>query len=141
VQLRHDGKDWQLVYGNYVLASFADSESSAHVALAVVQHFRFTEHCLIGRPKVHFSFFLSNGQAPRGLCSGARNTPLRVETLSVQKEGADWVIADSGRALFHFGGNDSDARDALQAIRKYHFDCLCQIGTPDAPLTFLIRSR
>ncbi|HEV3116783.1 MAG TPA: hypothetical protein VGY58_07000 [Gemmataceae bacterium] len=141
VEIRHDGRDWKLASGNYVLADLGPSESDARVALAVVQHYRFTEHCLIGRPKVLFSYFLSNGRAPRELCTGAHNTPFRPELLTVQKRGDDWIITDGGQALCHFGDKSAEARQALQAIHQYHFDTLCQIGAAPAQFAFLIRSR
>src|SRR5438445_9278541 len=105
VELRQDGADWKLLYGKYALAEFGSSESDARVALAVVQHYRFTEHCLIGRPKVVFSYFLVSGQAPHGICFGAHSTLFRPEALSVQKQGEEWVISESGKVICCFGDN------------------------------------
>jgi|GEM_PF-1910978 len=141
VQVRQDGQDWKLLYGRYTLADLGLSESDARVAQAVVQHYHFTEHCLIGRPKVLFSYFLVNGQAPKDLCFGAHNTPFRPETLTLQKQGEDWVLSEGSKMLWHFGGGAQEAREALQAIRRYHFDTLCRIGSGQTPMIFLVRTR
>ncbi len=64
VQVQKDGEEWKLVQGAYTLASFGTNEADARKALDVVQFYRFTEHCLVGRPKPVFSYFLVRGQAP-----------------------------------------------------------------------------
>jgi hypothetical protein len=141
VQVRQDSQDWKLLYGRYMLADLGFSESDARVAQAVVQHYHFTEHCLIGRPKALFSYFLVNGQAPKGLCFGAHNTPFRPESLTVQKQGEGWVLLEGTKTLWHFGDGAQEAREALQAIRRYQFDTLCQIGSGQTSMVFLVRTR
>jgi hypothetical protein len=141
VQVRQDGQNWKLLYERYALADLGLSESDARVAQAVVQHYHFTEHCLIGRPKVLFSYFLVNGQAPKELCFGAHNTPFRPEALTLQKQGEDWVLMEGSNTLGHFGQGAQEAREALQAIRRYQFDTLCRIGSGQTPMIFLVRTR
>jgi hypothetical protein len=141
VQVRQDGQNWKLLYERYAFADLGFSESDARVAQAVVQHYHFTEHCLIGRPTALFSYFLVNGQAPKGLCFGARNTPFHPEALTLQKQGEDWVLMEGSNTLWHFGQGAQEAREALQAIRRYRFDTLCRIGSGQTPMIFLVRTR
>jgi len=141
-QVRQVGNDWRLVSGNYTIGSFGIHENDARLALAVVQHYRFTEHCFIGRPVPTFGYFVSNGQAPHGLCLGAHNIPFRLEDLTVRKMGDEYVVAAGAQTLLHFGDKQSDAREALQAIKHYRFDCLCTIGSSEkSSMTFLVRGQ
>ena len=138
VQVRQDHGDWKLMAGSYVLANCGRSDRTASDALRVLQHYRFTEHCRIGQPTPSFTFFLVNGQPPRGVMFGLNSVPFRPETLAVQQLGGVWVVSDGGRPILEFGDKADDARTALQLIQRLHFDHLCRVG---AGMTFLVRSR
>jgi hypothetical protein len=142
VQIRKHKQDWKLASGSYTLADFGPNERDARQALNAVQHYRFTEHCLIGRTTPSFAYFLVNGQEPRGLIFGVSDTPFEWELLSVRQLGGAFVISDGIRVLLNFGDKDDDAKQALQVIRRYQFDHLCHIGSPGTPgMTFLVRTR
>jgi hypothetical protein len=142
VQLRQEGKDWKLVLGGYTLASFGPSERDARTALAAVQFYRFTDQYLVGHPKPAFSYFLVNGQAPHGLMFGLNTTAFRSESLTVQHTDDGWMVGEGIRPLLAFGDKEEEAKTALQAIQRFHFDTLCRIGSDDsAGMTFLVRSR
>jgi hypothetical protein len=142
VRLQKEGQDWKLVYAGYTLANFGSNESDARHGLIVVQHFRFTEQCLIGRPIPEFSFFLVNGQAPCGFGFGTQGIPFRPETLVVHQTGNHFAIAEGDRQLIDLGESEQEAQQLLQAIRRYRFDHLCYVGSPPKPaMTFLVRTR
>jgi hypothetical protein len=141
-QVKQIGSDWRLLSGSYTISNFGSHENDARLALAVVQHYRFTEHCLIGQPAPTFAYFLSSGQAPHGLCLGAHNTPFRIEDLAVRKAGDEYVLAAGAQILLRFGDKQSNAREALQAIKHYRFNCLCTIGSAEkSSMTFLVRDQ
>jgi hypothetical protein len=138
IELRRQQQAWQLVLDDYCLARFGGSEGEARTALQIVQRYGFTEHCQVGMP-ASFTFFLVNGQAPRGLPFAVRSTRFRPEALSVRGGADGWAVADGTWPLFHFRRGD-DARNALRLIQKYQFDHVCHVGPNDAGLTFLVRS-
>jgi hypothetical protein len=142
IRVRHLKRNWELVYGDYVLADFGANEREAWQALSAVQYYRFTEQCLIGQPTPSFSYFLVNGHAPLGLQLGANAITFRARDLSVRKVGDGFAIVDGSHALMSFGDKEDEARQALTAIQQYRFDTLCRIGsTVPTPLIFLVRSR
>ncbi len=141
VQVRRDGKDWKLVHGGYTLASFGNDERGARLALSAVQFYRLTEHCLVGHPKPSFSYFLANGQAPRGVMMGLHNVSFQPEAVAVKKVDGQWSLCDGGRVLCAFGDKEEEAKQALQAVQRHKFDRLCRVGSGDDAMTFMVRVR
>jgi hypothetical protein len=141
VQLTQTNQEWKLGFGGCTLANFGKDELSARQALAVVQYYHFSEHCLTSGTS-SFSYFLCNGQAPRGLPPGVRGEPFRPESLSVQQRAAEYVLCENNRVLLHFGDREIEARQVLQAIKEHKFNHLCRIGSGDpAPLMFFARAN
>jgi hypothetical protein len=139
VQLRHENQEWKLATASYTLANFGASEYEARQALQALQHYRFTEHHLVGQPRV-FSYFLVNGQAPRGLMLGMTNTSFQPDALSVRHADNGCWICEENRPLIYFGDQLAEARHVLEVIKKYGFDHLCRIGHSEpAVMTFLVR--
>jgi hypothetical protein len=142
VQMRHDTDGWKLVLSNYVLADLGKNESEARHALAVVQFYHFTEQCLVGQPQPTFTYFLVNGQAPRGVMFGVNIRAFRPSDLSLRQEGTAYVIYDGTQPLLNFGDKKADAEQLLKAIHKYKFDHLCRVGQGEPhTMTFLVRTR
>src|SRR5262249_9682300 len=79
-----DAKGWNLACGNYTIARFT-TECEAKLAEMAVHTSRFTEQCLIGHPPPAFSYFLTNGQPPRGLPLGAPSVTFRADDLSARQ--------------------------------------------------------
>jgi hypothetical protein len=140
VAVRQDGKDWKLVLGSHLIANFGQNRADAHLAQAALRYYRCTEQVLVGSPRPVFSYFLSNGQAPRGLMLGLKNVPFRPEALMVREHGGSWVLQDGSRAVLSFG-DGREAQQVLQAIRQHRFDRLCQIGQGEQGMLLLVRSR
>jgi hypothetical protein len=142
VQLRQEGGNWKLVAGNYTVGNFGGSERDARLALAAVQFYRTTEHCLVGGPKGHFSYFLSNGQPPHGLMMGLPGQFFQPETLEVQQVGDRWAICAGAQTLVRLGDKPEEARQMLEVIQRHKFDTLCHLGaSEDEGVNFLVKTR
>jgi hypothetical protein len=142
VQLRHDDKDWKLVFGGYVFANFGDDHYAAQQALSLFQYYRFTEEILIGRPTPTFSYFLVAGQPPRGLKFGLPAESFFPESVTVRQLGKQWIVCENERPLVNFGDCEEDARELARAIQRHRFDHLCRLGNgPGRSLTILVRAR
>lgn len=142
VQLKQENKDWKIVCGTRTLASFGRSERDARLALAVFQRYRFTEECRVGHPKPTCSYYLVNGQAPRGHHLGVSSVSFRPENLTVRERGEAFMICEGNRGLLNFGEHEQDARTVLQAIQHHKFDRWCHIGRAgQGGMTFFVRAR
>jgi hypothetical protein len=141
-ELCRDGNSWKLRIGSEVLADFGSRETEAREALRIVQHYRFTERCLIGASATPFAFYLVNGQPPRGLAFGLSNTSFASESLAVRQMDGKWLICDGQRPILRGGDSEADAKQILKAIQRYRFDNWCEIGGSDqGGLRFLVRER
>jgi hypothetical protein len=141
-EIRQDDDGWKLVAGNITLANFGPHESDARTALAAMRYYHFTEHGSLGRPRPLFSYFLVNGQAPRGYMMGLRHVPFQPEVLTVRQTDDAWGLYEGNRAILQFGDHPDEARQALRLIQRYQFDTLCLVGRPDTgAMTFFVRAH
>jgi hypothetical protein len=142
LQLRQEGGAWKLRAGGQEFADFGSDERDARLALTALQYYRVNEQRLLGSSPGSTSYFLSNGQAPRGLALGVPGPALRPETLSVAPVGAGWAVCSNGQPLLTCSGGD-EARRLLEAIRQYKFDHVCRFGPPNSQLglTLLVRTN
>lgn len=140
-RLSRDALGWKLLCGNYVVADFGPNEREAKLGEMAFRTSRFTEQCVIGHPKPVFTYFLANGQPPRGLPLGAPSIAFRPDDLSVRQINGAWTICDFTRPLFAFGDKAEEAKEALKAIQKHRFDAYCRLGQGDPAMTILARTR
>jgi hypothetical protein len=143
VQVRRDNQDWKLYFGPHAIANFGPNQSDARQALNVLQLYHCNEQCLIGQPREpSFTYFLSNGQPPRGTVYGMASYPFRPDNLSIRQIGADWSLCDSDRVLARFGAKVEDAKQLLQVIQQQQFDHICHVGHGDVPgMNILVRTH
>jgi hypothetical protein len=140
-QVRRENDCWVLASGAQTLVRFGTSERHARLAYAVMQNYRLTEMHQIGAPDSGVYYFLSSGQAPRGLMVGVMGDNFQPEQLSVRQVGEKFVVTQHGRILLDCGAREEDARELLQAIRRYGFDHVCHIGPSEREgMTLLVRS-
>jgi hypothetical protein len=141
-QVRRDNGSWKLMVGSYTLADFGTDERDARLAQAALMHFRCTERLLVGAPEPVVSYFLTSGQAPRGLMAGVFSEAFHPEVLASRQLGSRYYVTHAGRPLLDCGPKPEEARYMLCIIRKYGFDNICRIGLDDKhSLTFLVRSH
>jgi hypothetical protein len=140
VQVHQEEGVWKLAAGSYVVATFGADEEAARQALAAVRHYRFTEHCRVGRPAPVFSYFLVNGQAPRGLLFGLSAQAFQPDKLSVQSLGRQWALCEGDRVLLVLGEDVGEARRLLEVVQRNQFDRLCRIGPSEKEsMSFFVR--
>jgi hypothetical protein len=141
VQARPDNGAWSLGVGDYVVARFAN-ERDAQLARGAMHYYRFTEHCHIGGPNLGCSYFLVNGQAPRGVMLGAQGVAFQPEEVTVQQVEGEWAVCTGNEVLARFGDKADDAARLKEAVQRFGFDHLCHIGSgDDNGLTFFVRGR
>lgn len=142
LQVRCDDGDWRLESDGYTVARFGPRQADALQAQELLRSYGCNEHCCVGGPRPAFSFFLANGQAPRGQLFGLSSTRFRPESLTLRSVGADWFICEENRVLLRAGASEDDAHKLLEIIRRFKFDALCRVGQDETcGMTILVRTR
>src|SRR5205823_3952404 len=88
-KLVQDGRAWKLVSDKQEIAKFS-SEREAQLALSTFLYYRFTERDQVGSPRVHFTYFLVDGQLPRGPVIGVPVEVFQPERLRMAEVGGRW---------------------------------------------------
>jgi hypothetical protein len=141
VEVCYEGQDWKLKVGNVCLANFGPHEEEARDARRIVEFYDLTEQRRVGQSP-GLTYYLVNGQAPRGLMLGLRNVEFRPEALELRQDGDEWKVCANGRPILAAGKSREEAEQVLQVIQKYEFDHICQLGAAERPLlTILVQDR
>jgi hypothetical protein len=140
-QVRLDNADWRLTAGTQELANFGSDEQAARRALTALRHYRFTEEWRVGAPTPSFTYFLANGQAPRGVMLGVNAVTFRPEALKVRQVEGKYALYSGEQVLARFGARPDEAERLLEVIKRNQFDRLCNLGDGTHGMTFLVRSH
>ncbi len=112
---------WRLTADGAALKDFGRRESDAHDALRLIRELRLNQRGIVGGPSPKLEYWLSDGRPPQAPPSGLRVQAMDAATMRVEQTQNQWVLRDDRRILFNFGGEESDAREALAVVRKYGF--------------------
>ena len=141
-QVRQEGGHWKLATGTRVIADFGANAQTAKDALHAVQYYRLTEQNMVGQPTPYCSYFLSNGQALRGIVMGAVTVPIQPQQLAVQKIGDRYVVASGNKPILQFGDRPDEANQMLEVMRRHRFDHIVHVGGPEEEgLTLMVRAN
>ena len=125
IQKTADG--WHLVAGPHDLARLGTSDYAAREALLAVQRYPLNEYIRVGT--AGYGFYLSRGQAPRGVPVGVRHTIFDAAALAVKPEGDHLALTDGRHVLTTFQANQAgEAKLALSVVKYYGFDSQCEVG-------------
>jgi hypothetical protein len=139
VKAKKEGKDWQLKMGNYIFAHFGNDEEAAKKALDALQFYHCNQQCLVGGSQPVFTYYLANGQAPRGSMLGVNTTAFRPDDLKVKQDKSAWTVTDGYRVIFTFE-KEATAKDVLQAVQKHRFDHVFRFGHGEVTsMTLLVK--
>ena len=133
-----DGR-WKVVDGSHWLFDFGSDRVSAQKALQVITHYRMNRSCFVGRPAPSFAYLLAKGGVPEGPMAGEDCVAFDPARIRVSKIKDRWKIVDGSHWLFDFGGNETEAREALAIIKRYGFTQSCFVGRPKADFSYLRR--
>jgi hypothetical protein len=66
--------------------------------------------------------------------------PFNLDSVSVASIQGSWRIVDGGHSMFDFGGQEQQAKRALDIIHFYRMDSTCFAGRPRPPMVYLLAS-
>jgi hypothetical protein len=133
---------WKLTAGERCLIDFEARSEMAFDALRIVQYYRFTEQCRLGSGPLACTYYLVNGEAPRGVMLGLECVEFRPEQLALRQVGEAWAVCSHGRPLVIAGNSVEEANEALQMIQRYQFTHVCYLGNPERPaMSILVRDH
>src|SRR5262249_4867090 len=90
LEISHATDGWHLSAGPHELGPLGNNKYQARTAMQIAQRYPLTEHVRIGTGD--FTFYLSNGAAPRGVPLGVRSTAFQPKMLTVKQTGNQWVV-------------------------------------------------
>jgi hypothetical protein len=127
------GQHWMLDTGT--------SKAEADRAVEVINHYRLSRLCFVGRPRCGdvspMMYWLADaGEAPSGMLADEDCIAFDPNHLAVVEIGGRWKVVEGAHWLLDFGPAESNARAALHFIRKYGFDEMCFVGRPEPSMTY-----
>jgi len=128
---------WKIVDGSHWMFDFGKKKNEAIKSLKIIKYYKMNQSCFIGRPKASFKYLLVNGRTPKGSMKGEDCASFNQKTTRVKRVQGRWKIVDGSQWIFDFGSNESEARKALQIIKKHGFTRSCYVGRPGPSFTYL----
>lgn len=115
--------------------TFADAQRGRQV----LQTYRVTQTCFVGRPGPSMKYLLSgpSAVAPSGqLLSGEDCIGFDRSNLQIRFINGSYKIVDGNHWLLDFGSSLSEAQTSLNVINRHKFDEQCFVRRPNAPLIY-----
>ena len=128
---------WKIVDGSHQMFEFGKEKNEAIKSLKIIKYYKMNQSCFVGRPKVSFKYLLVNGRTPSGSMKGEDCVSFNPKTTGVKRVQGIWKIVDGSHWIFDFGSNESEARKAMQIIKKHGFTRSCYVGRPGPSFTYL----
>ena len=126
---------WTITDGRSLMFAFGSNKSEGEAALAIMRKYGFDRTCYIGRPSASMTFLLARNRSATGAHGSEDCIAFNRENLSVERVGNQWRLTD-GRSSMKMFPNNSEARQALEAINRYRFNRQCFVGRPGPSFTY-----
>ena len=130
------GGQWMVVDGTHQLLAFGSNAVEASIALQIIRHYRFTQHCFIGRPNPSMDYWKVGDSVPSDSMSGADCISNNPDTTRAQYASGEWKLVDGTHWLVSFGSNEAEARQAEEVVRHYRLSRECFVGRPHPSMTY-----
>lgn len=138
VEVRKDGTEWVVAFGQDIFGHFGPDEWAARDAARTVRDGHFTEFCRFGTAGL--TFFLVNGKPPTKVPFVAEGRRFNLAELRVLPIGDKWAVTESGKHVFTVSGPD-EGEHLVRLLKHYQFDQLCHQGpNPRLGMTFLSKA-
>src|SRR5436305_98652 len=92
VEVRHEGRHWQLWSGQTKLRDFGENRNAAYDARKLVAELRLTERGAIGTPEAVMEYWLSGGQPPPLPAFSRNGGPFEPKSLQVIEDQRACVV-------------------------------------------------
>ena len=130
---------WKIVDGGQWMFDFGNQEQQARGALEIIHYYRMDSTCFAGRPHPPMIYLLASGRAPVGGMPGEQCESFDATRISLSQSGEFWRILSGAQVLFDFGNKEYGAKQGLLALRHYHFDYQCIVGSTGSSFRYLRR--
>ncbi len=129
VLLSLSSQGWQLTANGRVLKEFGRNDMEARQALKAIRELHLDQHAVVGGQKPVMEYWLAGGNAPKGQTSGMTTIPFDAASLRVEQQQGQWIMRDSSRVLLNFGDREAEARQGLEAVKRFGFTQVATTGS------------
>ena len=134
--LRPQDGNWILFAGTTPLREFGRSQPDADEARRVLRELRPTVWADIGYPRPIVGYGLSGGKASLTVPTPRRSEPVDLKTVRAEQVRGAWCLRDDAAVLLNFGRDKPDAEQAVAVCKKYGFNRIGLIGSPEPTFAF-----
>jgi hypothetical protein len=130
---------WKIVGGpggNIWEFDFENKKGEADKALRILEFYKATQSCFVGRPGPSFEYLKTAGGVPTGAFPGEDCVPFNPSTVAVKFESGQWKVVDGTHLMFGFP-NEAEAQQTLAIIKHYGFTQSCFVGRPGPSLQYM----
>jgi hypothetical protein len=136
------GGHWKVVEGpggSHWAFDFADKKDEAYKALRILEFYKATQSCFVGRPGPSFDYLKNAGGAPTGAFPGEDCLPFNPSTLAVKFVNGQWKVVEGPTGAHWMFGfpNEAEAQRAFAIIKHYGFTQSCFVGRPGPSLQYM----
>ena len=136
MQARFVGGEWKVVDGSHWMLSFGMRPAEAARAANIIRHYRFNQHCFIGRPNASMDYWKRGSRVPSGGIPGDDCIRVNPDNVEARRVGGVWKLTDGASWLIDFGGRGVEARQAEQVVKHYRLTQQCFVGRPNPSMTY-----
>jgi hypothetical protein len=136
VEARNVNGHWKVVEGNMWMLDFGSSEANARKAVSIIRHSRMNAQCFVGRPNAPMMYFKTAGGVPTGAFRGEDAIPFNPAMVEARNVGGRWKVVQGNMSMLDFGTSETNARNAVDIIKRNGFRYQCFVGRPNAPMMY-----
>jgi len=118
------------------MLSFGPRVLEANRAAQIIRHYRFSQHCFIGRPNASMDYWKRGDNVPSNGMPGDDCVGNNPDTTQARFTSGQWKVVDGGHQMLAFGPRQNEARHAEEVIRHYRLNKQCFVGRPNASMTY-----
>ena len=122
---------WRVTDGSSSMLFYGPDAAGANRAVEIIQHYRFTAQCYIGRPGPSMKYFKRGSGVPSGGYPGQDCVNNNPDTTHAQFVGGEWKLVDGGHWMLSFGSNPTEAHQAEEVVHNYNLNRQCWVGRGD----------
>lgn len=139
VSVAGDGQGYALVDGDQWIKDVNGSRAEARLAVYIIRFYGMDEFCRIGQTAGAPTYFLVNGDAPRGRSPSEDCIWFDQTGSQLTENHGQWSLVGRDGTSLSLGRNKAAALEAVSTIRNRNFSEICFVGRPHPSMVYFIQ--